>query len=64
MARDEPAALPGYFQSGCSADEARGIEQAFSKRAKAYLGGQVALDRALENVRLCTAWQAHHGAPW
>ena len=58
LGRDEPAWLPSYFNTGCGADEARDIAAAFSKAAPRYLGGQAALARTLEAVRLCSAWQA------
>ena len=62
LGRDEPAWLPTYFNTGCGADEVRRIEAAFSQPAPRYLGGQAALARTLEAVRLCSAWQAHQGS--
>jgi len=58
LGRDEPASLPGYFASGCSADEGRALDTAFSRHAARYTGGRQALAAALEAVRLCSAWRA------
>ena len=62
LGRDEPAWLPSYFNNGCGAEEGRQIEAAFSQPAPRYLGGQAALARTLEAVRLCSAWQAQQGS--
>lgn len=53
--RDGPAAWPRLFAGGCSTAARRQLEVAFAKAMPRHLGGRIALQRALENVDLCTA---------
>ena len=62
MAQEDLVRLPGLFRAGCTADEARRIEAGFSSSMARLPGGRLALARALESVRLCSAWRAHHTA--
>lgn len=62
MGSEDPAWLPLYFNTACSDDEARRIEAAFARHAPRYPGGQRALARTLESVRMCTAWRARQAS--
>ena len=52
---NDAAGLPGLFIGACSADEARAIDAAFARSARASPAGRLALSRVLETVRLCAA---------
>ena len=64
-----PASTPQYnleepevFAGGCGPPEAQRIEAAFAATAATFTGGRQALERTLEAVRLCTAWQAQQSS--
>jgi len=57
LGRDEPGSLPTLFTQACSQADRQALAQAFGPGAKRYQGGQVALDRRLEAVGLCSAWR-------
>jgi cytosol alanyl aminopeptidase len=54
---EESAWLPGAFSEGCSEPEAQQLTSAFAAQAGRFTGGQQALARAVETVRLCSAWR-------
>ncbi|MEK8052084.1 M1 family aminopeptidase [Ideonella sp. DXS22W] len=62
MGRDDPAHLPTLFSGACGPDERRQLDAAFARRMARHLGGQQALQRALEAAELCGAWRARQAA--
>lgn len=59
---EELQRLPGIFRSACSEPEARRLEAGFKTRMAPVPGGPLALARAVEAVRLCSAWRTRQGS--
>jgi hypothetical protein len=56
------AALPRQLSGGCSEAEARHLADTFASQADAAPGGRLGLSRAVDTVRLCTAWATRQGS--
>jgi aminopeptidase N len=57
LGQDDLAYLPSLFRRGCSDDEARRLDAGLRTRMATVTGGRLSLTRALESVRMCSAWR-------
>ena len=62
LGQDDLAYLPSLFRRSCSEGEARRLDAGLRTRMTSVTGGRLSLTRALESVRMCTAWRARQGS--